>query len=502
MDIGIENSPMTLTVGEVLQNGRYTLDAVLSQGGFGITYRATHTYLNQTVVIKTLNENLHNQANFNQLQQRFIGEARRLAKFQHPHIVRVSDFFAESGLPFIVMDYIPGKTLAELASSYPLPEAQAIQYIRQVGAALEVVHQNGLLHRDVKPQNIILHSGTQSAILIDFGIARELTPDITQTNTGLLSAGYAPIEQYLPQHKWTPATDIYALAATLYALLTGQAPVASVLRDRVPLPELRQFQPQISPAVEQAVLRGMALEAHHRPQTVSDWLALLPLVPAANGAIAAATLTGATVPVFPVHQSEPQPAISGNMTSSPKPGHRISSPSKPRINQPPFQGSLLRSLLLAAIIAAIIGAGFGLFLRFNQGRKFEPRQSGRNESFPRKFPSFSPAPSTPEAPPPASQPESITPQDQSSEPPAIDETVAPEPEPSSTEPAAPEPEPSWTEPAAPEPEPNSTEPAPPASVSPSVSPTPIPSAATTPLEPPVPLPSPPPASESTPQSQP
>ncbi len=284
---------MNLTIGKVLQNGKYVLDAVLSQGGFGITYRATHTYLTQTVVIKTLNEELRRQSDFGEFQQRFMNEARRLARFQHPNIVRVSDFFEEAGLPCIVMDYVPGQTLAELSTYQSLTEFEAIHYTRQIGAALSVMHASGLLHRDVKPQNVIRRQGSKSVVLIDFGIAREFTAGVTQTNTGLLSAGYAPIEQYLPQHQWTPATDIYALAATLYALLTGQPPIASVLRDRFPLPELRKLCPHLSLAVEQAIAVGMAIEAHQRPQTVTAWLTLL--TPENNSAI---TRTSATLPVL------------------------------------------------------------------------------------------------------------------------------------------------------------------------------------------------------------
>ncbi len=412
---------MKLTVGKTLQNGKYSLDAALSQGGFGITYRATHTYLNQVVVVKTLNEELRRRADFHQFQQRFINEARRLARFQHPHIVRVSDCFEESGLPFIVMDYVPGQTLAELMHG-PLNESEAIHYIRQVGAALSVMHANNLLHRDVKPENIILRQGTHSVVLIDFGIAREFTAGVTQTNTGLLSAGYAPIEQYLPKYSWTPATDVYALAATLYALLTGQPPIASILRDSPRLAGnphasfrlLRQLQPHLNPTVEQAILRGMALEAHQRPQTVTDWLALIPESDATGAAASAATLTSATIPVRPSHHpswpsaavsASPTPAApwcepvmsSDHSTQRTQPAYPASQPLSERrrahasgalnsIATPPYQQRnpakvqgrasqqplLLRALLATSIIAAIAGVGLGLSIRSQQAARQAP----------------------------------------------------------------------------------------------------------------------------------
>jgi serine/threonine protein kinase len=219
---------MTASIGRKLQDGKYTLDQELGQGGFGITYKATNHALKRIVVIKTLNESLRQDPNFPDSEQRFQDEARRLAKCDHPNIVRVTDFFVEDGLPYIVMDYIPGETLADIVMpDNPLPEAIALHYIRQVGEALKAVHQSGLLHRDVKPRNLILREGSDEVVLIDFGIAREFTPGVTQTHTGIISAGYAPIEQYMPQFKRTPTTDVYALAATFYTLLTAEVPIAS-----------------------------------------------------------------------------------------------------------------------------------------------------------------------------------------------------------------------------------------------------------------------------------
>lgn len=267
---------MTIFVGKTLSNGKYTLDQELGRGGFGVTYRATHHWLAQVVVIKTMNDALRQDQNFANFQRQFQDEAKRLAMCVHPGIVRVNDFFAEEGLPYMVMDYIPGLTLAQVVAHSPLPEATAIAFIQQVGAALTAVHQLGLLHRDVKPQNLILRQGTDQVILIDFGTAREFSPGLTQTHTSMFSEGYAPIEQYLPHAKRTAAIDVYGLAATLYTLVTGQVPIASVLRDRQPLPEPRHLRPDLSPRTNQAILQGMALEPHHRPATVKDWLALLP----------------------------------------------------------------------------------------------------------------------------------------------------------------------------------------------------------------------------------
>lgn len=314
---------MNTLVGKTLQAGKYTLEEVLGEGGFGITFKAMHHALGQNVVIKTLNETSLRSPQFAYLARSCQDEARRLALCNHPNIVRVSDFFTENNVPYLVMDYIPGATLEQIIfPDHPLPEAIAIHYIRQVGAALQVVHQNGLLHRDVKPGNIILRQGTQEVVLIDFGIAREFTPGMPQTHTSIISTGYAPIEQYISQAPRTPATDVYGLAATLYALLTAQVPVASVLRDRQPMPAPRDLQPQLSPAINQAVMRGMAVEPKFRPTSVSEWLTLLPTSTPVNGSSLSPALNVAKSipPVAPVNtpvQSPPTAATVAVGTPNP-----------------------------------------------------------------------------------------------------------------------------------------------------------------------------------------
>lgn len=285
---------MDALIGKSLQGGKYTLEQELGRGGFGITFRANHRYLGQPVVIKTLNESLRQQPNFAEFDRKFQDEARRLASCVHPNIVRVSDFFVEDGQPYMVMDYIAGQNLGDVVgANNPLPENLAISYITQIGAALKAVHQKGLLHRDIKPQNIILRQNTQEVVLIDFGIAREFTAGATQNHTNMVSDGYAPPEQYFAQGKYTPATDVYGLAATLYTLLTGQVPVAAILRTSQPMPSPRDLRPQVSPTVSQAVMRGMTVEAQNRPATVDEWLSLLSGSPD--------SVTGPTVAVIPGH---------------------------------------------------------------------------------------------------------------------------------------------------------------------------------------------------------
>lgn len=292
---------MNIAYGQTLQGGKYTLEQELGRGGFGITILATHNYLGQPVVIKTLNESLRQHPNFEEFQQKFQDEAKRLALCVHPNIVRVSDFFVEAGQPYMVMDYIPGKTLAEVVfGQQPLSETIAIHYIRQIGNALRVVHQNNLLHRDIKPQNIMLRQGTQEVVLIDFGIAREFIAGKTQVHTNLVSDGYAPPEQYWVKGKRTAATDVYGLAATLYTLLTAQLPIPALNREQRQMSTPRELQPQLSGAVNQAVLNGMALDLQYRPGTVDEWLQLLPN----------SLNTGSTLQVLP--QNLPQGSGNGN----------------------------------------------------------------------------------------------------------------------------------------------------------------------------------------------
>ncbi len=262
--------------GYQLQNGKYTIENDIAQGGFGITYLARDEN-NQPVVIKTLNESVQRRPDFAKLQQDFLNEAVKLAKCNHSHVVKVKEVFPEGQLWCMAMEYIEGEHLADRVQRLGvLSEAEALGYIQQIGEALTVVHQNGLLHRDVKPANIIVRYHKREAVLIDFGIAREFMPDLTQIHTPYLSHCFAPIEQYQTVAPRGAYTDVYALAATLYFLLTNRLPTIAPNRATgTVLESPQQINSSISDRVNQAILKGMELEPENRQQTMQEWLELL-----------------------------------------------------------------------------------------------------------------------------------------------------------------------------------------------------------------------------------
>ena len=308
---------MKLKPGITLQGGKYLLNQALGEDGFGVTYLATQTPLNQAVVVKTLDASLQVTRSFPQLHQRFVEETRLLARSQHPSLVRVLDFFQEENLPFLVMEYVPGQTLAELVKSRgALPEAEAIHYIRQIGSAIDTAHHNGLVHRNLNPQSIIRRPGTNLAVLVGFGIAHEVASAVS------LSPILADFNEFGPPDQlWCAdnrfAIDLYGLSAILYYLLSARAPK--------PSPQLDQA--AWNPAIEQAILRGMTSDLTRRPSTIAAWLHLLPseAVPLRSG-----TAVGSPLPVLAAQEDaaigepvlevakQPSPAIDPSLPVLPK----------------------------------------------------------------------------------------------------------------------------------------------------------------------------------------
>jgi serine/threonine protein kinase len=268
-----------------LQNGQYIIKRAIGGGGFGETYLAEDTEENRLVVIKTLNREQREKPDFADRQRKFRKEALDLSKCYHPHIVQVYDNFPEDGLWAIVMEHIDGDDLAAYVENYTaengyLSEIEALRYIDQIGQALECVHERKLLHRDVKPNNILLRRESKEAVLIDFGLAREFQPGKIKSMTATKTEGYAPIEQYERRGDFGYYTDVYALAATLYSLLTNRVPIPANYRAEynVELSPPQKFNQNISDKVNAAILKGMELEPQNRPQTVREFRELLGLI--------------------------------------------------------------------------------------------------------------------------------------------------------------------------------------------------------------------------------
>ena len=283
---------MKLNKGKELQNGKYRIIDVLGQGGFGITYLALQVKLNRKVAIKEffMKEHCNRDENSSfvsvpsvgswelveRFKQKFLKEAGLIASFDNANIIRIHDVFEENGTAYYVMEYLEGKSLKALVDeSGALPEDVAVKYIRQVAGALKEVHENNLLHLDVKPANIMLDK-KGNAVLIDFGISKHYDEAGHQTSSaGVgISEGYAPIEQYEAGalKTFTPVTDIYALGATLFFLLTGtRPPKASYVYDEglPPMPET------LSATVRKAVESAMQPRRKERPQSVKEFIALL-----------------------------------------------------------------------------------------------------------------------------------------------------------------------------------------------------------------------------------
>ena len=296
------DSPTTTTSiyhlppGVLLKQGQYQIEKVLGEGGFGITYKGINKQNNSLIAIKELWAEKGARQNNNliwpnsispkdkQLQiRKFKLEASNQQKCHHPNIAQVYDWFEENDTVYIIMEFIPGKSLFSLLKEEgALSENRVKHYFIQIAEALKVVHANNFLHRDIKPDNILINSQDR-AILIDFGATREFIDGLSGDMSQIVTPGYAPYEQYSYHSKRFQATDFYALCASMYELLTGELPIDAVERVNTlmqggssdPLVVPRKLNPNITELMERVILTGMKINVGERFQTADDLIAAL-----------------------------------------------------------------------------------------------------------------------------------------------------------------------------------------------------------------------------------
>jgi eukaryotic-like serine/threonine-protein kinase len=263
-----------MTVIGTLISDRYRLEEKIGSGGMSSVYRAFDPTLERWVAIKLMHRDISNDPD--QLE-RFRREARAVAQLNHPHVVTVIDAGEDEGAPYIVFEYVEGETLKErIKRQGRLPVSEAVAYAIEIGRALECAHENRLVHRDVKPQNVLIDPDGRAKVT-DFGIARSLEAHgLTAPGRVLGTTDYVSPEQALGRGV-TQESDIYSLGVVLYEMLTGEPPfraesqVAVAMKHvREPLPDVQRLRPEISAALAAVVERATAKETQHRYSTVRE----------------------------------------------------------------------------------------------------------------------------------------------------------------------------------------------------------------------------------------
>jgi serine/threonine-protein kinase len=271
----MEARPSSAMIGTVL-SGRYRLEAKLGSGGMSTVYLARDQTLDRPVAVKVMHREMSEQPD--QLE-RFRQEARSVAKFSHPNVVSVIDAGEDGGHPYIVFEYIEGETLKQrISRNGALDPQEAIAYAIEIGRGLSVAHARNMVHRDIKPQNILIDAEGR-AKLTDFGISRQLEQDgMTATGRVLGTTDYVAPEQAMGR-KVDPRTDIYSLGVVLYEMLVGQVPFAADSQVGVAmkhvneeLPDVQRRRPEVSAAVALVVERSTAKDPAARYQQVGEMI--------------------------------------------------------------------------------------------------------------------------------------------------------------------------------------------------------------------------------------
>ncbi len=368
-----------LALGSMLME--YRLDSVLGAGGFGITYLAHDTNLEKDVAIKeylpgavavrgsggtVLPTSSALEKEYRWGLDRFLQEARTLAKFSHPHIVRVNRFFEANGTGYMVMDYEAGEPLKAWLQRNPFPPEPTLRaMLAPLLDGLEKVHAAGFLHRDIKPDNIFIRQDG-SPVLIDFGSARQAVAGATQALTTIVSPGYAPFEQYTTSAEQGPWSDIYSLSGVLYFAVTGQSPPDAITRMKSDAltQGLGAARMRYSGPFVDALGWGLALEEGARPRSVPQWREVLfgqramASQPSAAGAHASqATMKIASIPrAGPTRKPASSPSAErAERARAASVAAQTSVRSTPRLAE---AGTFpWKTLLVAVVVTAMLGVG-------------------------------------------------------------------------------------------------------------------------------------------------
>jgi serine/threonine protein kinase len=263
-------------IGKILGN-KYEILELIGSGGMSTVYRAKHLKIDSPVAVKMVKPVLLDQDPT--YKKRFIGESKISFQLNHPNIIRIYDSDEDNGNLYMVMDYIPGKTLKEIISaSGPLPIDKVVRYVTQIGAALDHIHSKGLIHRDIKSSNIMIRESDDQAIIMDFGISRAADSEtLTGTGTQIGTPEYMSPEQG-HNRPATKLSDIYAFGVVTYEMLTGRVPFKTdtptttlIQHMNNPVPPLKQFRRSIPAEIESAMAKVLSKNPRDRYQSAGEF---------------------------------------------------------------------------------------------------------------------------------------------------------------------------------------------------------------------------------------
>ena len=360
------------TLINTLFDGRYRILRKLGSGGMANVYLAEDEDLGRRVAIKILSERYANDESFN---ERFRREAKSAASLSHPNIVSIYDRGEADGIPYIAMEVIEGRSLKELILTRgPLPLATAIDYTHQILDALRFAHRNGIIHRDIKPHNILLGAENRAKVT-DFGIARAGASQMTEVGSIMGTAQYLSPEQARGAPV-TAASDLYSVGIVLYEMLTGQVPFSGDSAIEIAMKHLNEtprppssLRPELTPELDQVVLRALAKNPEDRYQASEEFSADLDRVeagiPIAPETSAAATAilsggfeTSATQVIPPTETARQHPPTQPAAPRRPPPTY----PPRYRYDEPPRKRNrFLPWLLVILLLAGAAVAGWYVY---------------------------------------------------------------------------------------------------------------------------------------------